>query len=179
MILTGSLTGCWITALILTLPSANMGEKGKANSLGEPIIPFPPALPTCENLSDICQSGDARPRYLTNFFPKSGASHFRRRGKAINRMESWLSQCCAGEAAEGNTQVLCCAQQAWKQALALFCMEEYATMTTAYHCCEQSGAARWLCFDGAPSKRSYSPTAGYTAPALPEEPGFTFDANTC
>lgn len=67
----------------------------------------------------------------------------------------------------------------WKQALTQFCMEEYATMTAAYHCCEQSGAARWLCFDGAVSKRNYSPTAGYTAPSLPEEPGFTFDANTC
>lgn len=87
-------------------------EKAKANSLGEPIIPFPPALPTSENLSDICQSGDARPRYPFNFFPKSGASHFRRRGKAINRMESWFSYCCAGEAAEGNSQILCCALQA-------------------------------------------------------------------
>lgn len=67
----------------------------------------------------------------------------------------------------------------WKQALSFFCMEEYATMTVAYSCCEHSGASRWLCFDGALSKPNYRPTPDYTAPMLPEEPGFTFDASAC
>ncbi|CAG10851.1 unnamed protein product [Tetraodon nigroviridis] len=163
----------------MTLPSSNMGAKTKLDALGVPNVPFPPELPTSENLHDICHSGHARPRYPPSFFPKSGVSHYRRRGKAINRLESWFTYCCDGQVAQGDDQILCCSKQAWKQALSTFCTEEYSTKTVAYSCCQQSGDSRWLCFEGKLPTAKYSPTPDYTAPPMPEEPGFTFDANAC
>lgn len=134
MSLTGSLMGFWIIAFITTLPSTNVGgnlflqplmssshptnltffisAKRKTHTLWAPDVPFPPAFPTYENLYDICYSSHARPRYPPSFFPKSGVSHYRRRGKAINRLESWFTSCCSGQVAQDVAQILCCAQQA-------------------------------------------------------------------
>ncbi|XP_033980360.1 extracellular matrix protein 1-like [Trematomus bernacchii] len=167
------LSGFWILAL-LTLHGADVGET-KKNSLNEPDVPFPPACPTAENLAAVCLQGQGRPRYLSSFFPKSGVSHFRRRGNSINRMESWFSLCCRGQ----EDQILCCTQQAWKQALSQFCTEESSTMTRAYVCCADTGEARWTCFNEELPNPNYDPTPGYTAPPVPEEAGFTFDANAC
>ncbi|XP_044028603.1 extracellular matrix protein 1 [Siniperca chuatsi] len=177
MISSGGLTGFWIIVL-LTLYGANVGE-AQINSLNEPDVPFPPARPTAQNLAAICHEGEGRPRYLASFFPRSGASHFVRCGKAINRLESWYSFCCSGQEALENNQILCCAQQAWKQALSQFCEEEYATMTLPYHCCVNSGDARWTCFNSELPNPNYKRRPGYTAPPIPQEPGFTFDANAC
>ncbi|KAG7501112.1 extracellular matrix protein 1-like [Solea senegalensis] len=168
----GGLTGFWVIAM-LTL----YGE-AQGHSLNEPDVPFPPACPTAQNLAAICHQGQGRPRYPASFFPVSGASHFRRCGNAINRLESWYSLCCSGHAAQ-QSQLLCCAQQAWKQALSKFCAEEYSTMTVPYECCEDRGDARWKCFDSELPNPNYSSTPGYTAPQLPAEPGFTFDSNAC
>lgn len=90
----------------------SVSTETKRNSLNEPDVPFPPARPTAQNLAAICHQGHSRPRYLASFFPASGASHFRRRGKAINRLESWFSLCCSGQVAQQSNQILCCAQQA-------------------------------------------------------------------
>ncbi|XP_022603255.1 extracellular matrix protein 1-like [Seriola dumerili] len=174
---TGGLRGFWIVAL-LTLHGANLGDTQR-NSLNEPDVPFPPACPTALNLAAICHQGEGRPRYPASFFPGSGASHFRRRGNAINRLESWYSLCCGGQVAQQSHQILCCAQQAWKQALSQFCVEEYATMTVPYECCENRGDARWKCFDSELPNPNYNPTPGYTAPQVPAELGFTFNANAC
>nr|XP_020479461.1 uncharacterized protein LOC109973912 isoform X3 [Monopterus albus]XP_020479462.1 uncharacterized protein LOC109973912 isoform X3 [Monopterus albus] len=106
----GGLIGFWIIAL-LTLHAANLGETNY-NFLNEPNVPFPPARPTVRNLAAICHCGQGRPRYLASFFPSSGASHFRRRGSAINRLESWYSLCCSGQVAHSSSQILCCARQA-------------------------------------------------------------------
>ncbi|XP_039976857.1 extracellular matrix protein 1 [Xiphias gladius] len=173
----GGFTGLWIVAL-LTLHGANLGETQRY-SLNEPDVPFPPARPTAQNLAAICHQGQGRPRYLASFFPASGASHFRRRGNAINRLESWYSLCCSGQVAQQSHQILCCAQQAWKQALSQFCDEEYATMTVSYECCKHNGDARWTCFDSELPNPNYNPTPGYTAPQIPMEPGFTFSPNSC
>ncbi|XP_049890550.1 extracellular matrix protein 1-like [Epinephelus moara] len=173
MISTGGFAGFWITAL-LTLHGADVGET-RRNSLNEPDVPFPPACPTAQNLAAICNQGQGRPRYPPSFFPNSRVSHFRRRGNAINRLESWYSQCCSGQ----SNQILCCAQQAWKQALSQFCVEEYSTMTLPYVCCADRGDARWRCFDSELPNPNYEATPGYTAPAVPDEPGFIFNPNTC
>ncbi|XP_069372841.1 extracellular matrix protein 1 [Paralichthys olivaceus] len=173
----GGHIGFWIVAF-LTLHGANFGET-KTNSLNEPDVPFPPACPTAQNLAAICHQGQGRPRYLASFFPSSGASHFRRRGNAINRLESWYRSCCSGQVVQQSHQILCCAQQAWKQALSQFCVEEYSTMTMPYECCEDRGDARWTCFNSELPNPNYSSTPGYTAPNVPEEPGFTFNPNTC
>lgn len=67
----------------------------------------------------------------------------------------------------------------WKQALSQFCVEEYSTMTLPYECCADRGDARWTCFDSELPNPNYNPTPGYTAPTMPQEPGFTFNANVC
>lgn len=186
----------------------SMFPVGQRNSLNEPDVPFPPACPTAENLAAICHHGHGRPRYPPSFFPKSGASHFRRCGNAINRLESWYSVCCSGQVAQQSSHILCCAQQAvslsmclcvwiteresdttmltlnicllqWRQALSQFCVDEYATMTVPYECCEDRGEARWTCFNTDVPNPFYTPTLGYTAPSLPQEPGFTFNLNAC
>ncbi|XP_004073741.1 extracellular matrix protein 1 [Oryzias latipes] len=170
----GELTAFWITAL-LTCLGAQLGETKTVF----PYVPFPPALPITENLAAICQEGSGRPRYPDSFFPPSGYSHDRRRGKAINRLESWFSLCCSGLVAQQPSQILCCAQQAWIQALSQFCEEEYSTKTMVYECCEDKGPARWICFNSELPNPDYSPKPGYTAPAMPQEPGFSFDPNVC
>ncbi|XP_035849077.1 extracellular matrix protein 1 isoform X2 [Sander lucioperca] len=168
--------GFWIIAL-LTLHGADVG--GRLRALIEPNVPFPPARPTAQNLAAICYQGQGRPRYPSSFFPRSGFSHFRRCGKAINRLESWYSLCCSGLVAQQSDQILCCAQQAWKQALSQFCKEEYATMTNPHVCCKNSGDARWTCFNSELPNPNYKPTLGYTAPPVPEEPEFTFNPTAC
>ncbi|XP_023120843.2 extracellular matrix protein 1-like [Amphiprion ocellaris] len=172
-----SITGLWIIALVAVL-GANLGES-KKYSLNEPNVPFPPASPTTHNLAAVCHQGQGRPRYPESFFPRSGSSHFRRRGKAINRLESWFTLCCSGRVAQQSSQILCCTQQAWKQALSQFCVDEYSTMTVPYICCEATGDARWSCFNSELENPNYNPTPGYTAPPMNWEPGFTFNPRAC
>ncbi|XP_040045459.1 extracellular matrix protein 1 [Gasterosteus aculeatus] len=173
MISLREVTGFWIIAL-LTLHCADVGETQK-NVLNEPNVPFPPACPTAENLAAICYYGQGRPRYPSSFFPKSRVSHFRRRGNAINRLESWFALCCSGQ----SDQILCCAKQAWKQTLKQFCNEEYSTMTNAYTCCRSGGDARWSCFNSDLPNPNYDPKPGYTAPVVPAQPGLAFNASAC
>ncbi|XP_041868425.1 extracellular matrix protein 1-like [Melanotaenia boesemani] len=173
----GNLRGCWIIAVV-TLLGADFGVTIK-RPRSDPNVPFPPACPTSDNLANLCNYSNERPRYQDSFFPASGASHFRRRGHAINRMESWYSSCCGGLVEKQPSEVLCCAKQAWKQALSQFCVEEYSTMTMAYECCQYKGDARWICFDSELPNPDYSPIPGYTAPEMPPELGFTFDPTAC
>nr|XP_020504243.1 extracellular matrix protein 1-like [Labrus bergylta] len=173
MISMGCLTGFWIIAL-LTLHGSDVGES-KGNSLNEPDIPFPPARPTPQNLAAICHQGQGRPRYPASFFSRSGGSRYRRLGNTINRLESWYRSCCS----EQESQILCCTTQAWKETLSQFCVEEYSTKTLAYECCEGRGDARWICFNSELPNPDYNPTLGYTAPAVPPQPEFTFNASAC
>lgn len=99
-------------AVNLSVAFCFISTETQTNSLNEPDVPFPPACPTAHNLAAICHHGQGRPRYPASFFPGSGASHFRRRGNAINRLESWFSLCCSGQVAQQTNQILCCAQQA-------------------------------------------------------------------
>lgn len=103
------------SALNLSISSCWISTETKKNSRKEheePNVPFPPARPTTHNLAAICHQGRGRPRYPPSFFPKSGSSHFRRRGHAMNRLESWFRVCCSGHLDEQSSQILCCAQQA-------------------------------------------------------------------
>ncbi|XP_028317127.1 extracellular matrix protein 1 [Gouania willdenowi] len=170
--------GFWITVLMAFHCTA-IAEAGPY-TLNEPDMPFPPALPTAQNLQAICHSGGGRPRYPDSFFPSSGSSHFRRIGAAVNRLESWFTLCCSGTVAQTNDQILCCATQAWKQALSLFCKAEYSTMTLVYECCEYKDEAKWTCFDDGPANPLYNPTPGYAAPNVSTESGlFSFDSSAC
>ncbi|KAG7278193.1 hypothetical protein CRUP_002155, partial [Coryphaenoides rupestris] len=150
----------------------------------EPYVEFPPARPTADLLYAICEYGSQRLRYPRGYFPRSGFSHLRRRGKALDRLESWYAGCCAaGLMAKTTTQAtqttLCCAEQAWKQALTMFCADEYATKTAAFFCCEERDEAMWTCFNSDPANPQYSPSEWYTAPVQPRERGFTFSRSEC
>ncbi|XP_061674116.1 extracellular matrix protein 1 isoform X1 [Syngnathoides biaculeatus] len=160
--------------ILLIVSNANVGAESTSVD-----VPFPPARPTVFNQGAICSQGHGRPRYPDSFFPRSGLGHFKRRGKAINRLEFWYAWCCGLQGEDREAGILCCARQAWKQALSQFCIEEYGTMTAHYECCRKYGDQRWSCFDSELSNPDYIATPGYIAPAMPYEPGFIFDPHVC
>ncbi|KAJ3609587.1 hypothetical protein NHX12_024107 [Muraenolepis orangiensis] len=151
------------------------------SSTVKPYVEFPPAFPTEALLSPICAHGTHRLRYPRDYFPRLWFTYLRRRGSAIDRLESWFSGCCAAQSTQGINLTLCCAQQAWKQALSTFCEEEQSVMTAAFFCCaEEEEEAKWTCFSREPTPNpDYSPTEGYTAPIQTPEQGFTFSPNDC
>nr|XP_057902383.1 extracellular matrix protein 1-like [Doryrhamphus excisus] len=171
----GALGGFGMVMLILSSGKLADGRAASTTLL----VPFPPAQPTPQNLAAICHQGQGRPRYPDSVFPRSGSGTLRRRGKAINRLEQWLAKCCREEGEDQNAAILCCARQAWKKALSQFCTEEYSTMSATYECCRKQGHERWSCFDSELPNPDYNPTPGYSAPIMPAEAGFTFDANSC
>ncbi|XP_059411223.1 extracellular matrix protein 1-like [Carassius carassius] len=140
---------------------------------------FPPARPSVNNINSACLYGNGRPRYPAFCFPPSGYAYAQRAGKAINRIESWLGQCCYGGLTTGNGQTLCCAKQAWETALSYFCIEEYSTMTLVHECCEKKGEERWNCFERRAPNPSYQPLCGYIAPMIPPDMNFNWDPKTC
>ena len=83
---------------------------GAVYYLNEPYVEFPPARPMAELLHSICEYSSHRLRYPPGYFPRSGVSHFRRCGRAIDRLESWYTTCCTGQMTQDYT--LCCAEQA-------------------------------------------------------------------
>lgn len=147
-----NLTGLWLVAF-LTIQSANVGGRSfcircvyvllkfmwwwllcfSFNAeihLKKLDVPFPPARPTIENLDNICCQAHGRLRYPDSFYPSSGHSYLRRRGKAINRLESWYALCCSDQFAKhSDFLVLCCAQQAVSVRLCCCVLETVATLT--------------------------------------------------
>jgi len=86
----------------------------------EPYVEFPPARPTVDLLYAICEFSSQRLRYPPEHFPPSGFSYLRRRGKALDRLESWYTDCCAAgqmtkmtkTTTQATQTTLCCAEQA-------------------------------------------------------------------
>ncbi|KAK7898908.1 hypothetical protein WMY93_019761 [Mugilogobius chulae] len=163
-----------VVELLVSMLSNSTQKENCLKSQFEEPVPFPPAPPTPENIVALCYNGNSRHRYPADSIPSSWSSHFRRRAAAIDRLENWYHFCCN---ASVTGTVLCCAQQAWVQALSQFCVEEYSTMTGPYDCCRHQGSARWMCFSTEPFNPSYSPTLDYIAQftphveALETEPG--------
>ncbi|KAK9957853.1 hypothetical protein ABG768_012057 [Culter alburnus] len=95
----------------------------------------------------------------------------RHTGKAVNRLEAWLSQCCYGGLAYGKawTDPLLC----WKTALSCFCIEEYSTMTLVHECCEKKGE------ESRDPNPFYQPLSGYRVPILLPGRILTRDTITC
>ncbi|XP_051526387.1 extracellular matrix protein 1-like [Myxocyprinus asiaticus] len=165
-----------VTIFIIQLTSLGGGQNTHPDVLlGSD---FPPARPSLNNLNAICLHGNGRSRYPASYFPPSGYAYARRAGKAINRVEAWFSDCCFGGVAQGNEQILCCANKAWETALSHFCIEEFSTMTLPHKCCEKKGEDRWNCFERLASNPSYQPLPGYIAPVIPPDRIFTWDPNT-
>ncbi|XP_043074199.1 extracellular matrix protein 1 [Puntigrus tetrazona] len=166
-----------LAALILHLISLSGGQIIDPNLLIE--TSFPPARPSYNNLNAACLYGNGRPRHPAFCFPMNSYAYTQRAGKAVNRIESWLGQCCYAGLAFGARQILCCAKQAWKTALSYFCIEEYSTMTLVHECCEKKGEERWKCFEKRAPNPSYQPVCGYIAPPIPPDDIFTWDPKTC
>ncbi|KTG37074.1 hypothetical protein cypCar_00007869 [Cyprinus carpio] len=163
-----------LTTLILHLISLEGGQSIDPDVMLKSC--FPPARPSVTNINAICLYGNGRPRYPASYFPSSGHAYARRAVNAVNRLESWFDQCCYGGLSLGNGQILCCAEQAWKNTLSYFCVEEYSTKTLVHECCEKKGEERWNCFESQAPNPSYQPMCGYTAPP---DRIFTWDPNTC
>ncbi|KAK2887468.1 hypothetical protein Q8A67_015696 [Cirrhinus molitorella] len=144
-----------VTILVLHLISLTGGQRIDPDLMLK--SSFPPARPSFNNLKAICLYGNGRLRYPASFFPSSSYAYARRAGKAVNRLESWLGQCCYGGLARGAGQILCCAEQAWETALSHFCIEEYSTKTLVHECCEQKGEERWSCFKQQAPNPYYKP----------------------
>ncbi|XP_062342492.1 extracellular matrix protein 1-like [Osmerus eperlanus] len=180
------LAGCLAGSWLLVLLALNCPTLGDTENVvleyplpQEPDVPFPLAYPSAQNIDAICKNGEYRRRYPPSYFPPSGYSHFRRRGKAINCLESWYNMCCHGNVPQDNNQNVCCAQQAWHQALSQFCEDEFSVKTVAYPCCRVKGDKRWICFD-TNVVGSYQAFPGYQAPAqLTQEPGFIWNPDQC
>ncbi|XP_026087276.1 extracellular matrix protein 1-like [Carassius auratus] len=163
-----------LTTLILHLISFEGGQSIDPDVMLKSC--FPPARPSSTNINAICLYGNGRPRYPASYFPPSSHAYARRAVKAVNRLESWFEQCCYGGLSHGNGQILCCAEQAWKNSLSHFCIEEYSIKTMVHECCEKKGDERLSCFDRQAPNPSYQPMCGYNAPP---DRIFSWDPNTC
>ncbi|KAG5279318.1 hypothetical protein AALO_G00076460 [Alosa alosa] len=145
-------------------------------SAAEDSVDFPPGCPTAENIQEICGHSKTRPRYPN--LPNHG--YLLREADVIHRTEAWYSQqCCQGNWEQNTKKTVCCAQNAWKKALALLCEEEGMIKTIPHQCCLIEGAARWRCFDSMAPNPSYQTTTPYSGPdVLPKGPAFKFPS-TC
>ncbi|XP_053182782.1 extracellular matrix protein 1-like [Scomber japonicus] len=142
-------------------------------------VKFPHGRPTSDNLQAICLHGDHRPRYPDSYFPSSGFGQQVRRASAINKAESWFSECCKGNQTWGREVTLCCATQAWKQSVNNFCEEDSSVKDRLYHCCKRQGNERLNCFHNDAPNPSYEATEELPVLPLPSSASFNFDPNTC
>lgn len=75
-------------------------------------VQFPLARPTSGKVQAICLHSEHRPRYPQSYFPPSGYGHQKRRGSAVNRLESWYATCCRNNETSPMEVTLCCVTQA-------------------------------------------------------------------
>ncbi|XP_028832999.1 extracellular matrix protein 1-like isoform X2 [Denticeps clupeoides] len=141
-----------------------------------PNVLFPLGRPSPDNIGAICLYGTSRPRYPKQILPQSGRAHLSRQADAIHRTEAWYSwHCCSNNGLEERDKALCCAHQAWEQALNLFCQEEFSIKTAHYSCCLLRGEDRWSCFDSHAPNPSYYPSSSYSGADVPppSDPAFS------
>nr|XP_058936209.1 extracellular matrix protein 1 isoform X6 [Kogia breviceps] len=102
-----------------------------------PEMPFPPGLPTLDNIKNICHLRRFRsvPRNLPATDP------IQRQLQALTQLEGEFQHCCR----QGNSHT--CAWKAWKDTLDGYCDQEKATNTHHYSCCHYPPSpARDECF---------------------------------
>ncbi|XP_066124135.1 extracellular matrix protein 1 isoform X1 [Saccopteryx bilineata] len=90
-----------------------------------PELPFPPGVPTLDNIKNICYLRRFRavPRNLPPTDP------IQRRLQALTRLEGLFQRCCR----QGNN--LTCIRKAWEETLDGYCEQEQAVKTHPYSCC--------------------------------------------
>ncbi|XP_040267757.1 extracellular matrix protein 1 [Bufo bufo] len=126
---------------------------GLTDSFGSNLNTFPPGRPTHDNIVNICTKSRPKTRYGHRNFPRSGFSHLRRQGDAVNELEEGFTRCCR------QSDKLQCAVGVWKKTLEDFCSAEFSVKTRPHHCCKQSGSQRETCFNDDASNPSYVTTA--------------------
>ncbi|XP_007109767.1 extracellular matrix protein 1 isoform X7 [Physeter macrocephalus] len=102
-----------------------------------PELPFPPGLPTLDNIKNICHLRRFRsvPRNLPATDP------IQRQLQALTRLEGEFQRCCR----QGNNHT--CTWKAWEDTLDGYCDQEKATNTHHYSCCHYPPSpARDECF---------------------------------
>ncbi|XP_042538184.1 extracellular matrix protein 1 isoform X1 [Dipodomys spectabilis] len=102
-----------------------------------PEVPFPPAMPTLDNLKNICHLRRFRavPRHLP------AAGRLQRQLQALLRLEGDFQRCCR----RGSN--LTCAWKAWEDTLDKYCDQEQAIKTHPHSCCHYPPSpARDECF---------------------------------
>lgn len=139
----------FLTIAFFILYNADLG----GTQLNDP-VPFPPAPPNDSNIRAICGYANQRPRYHPS---SSWSSHFHRRAKAMNLLESWYQLCCGRGLDQPGTMI--CAVTAWKEALSQFCVEETSVKTAVYECCRPN-KDKWQCFSTDTFNPSYGPVMG-------------------
>lgn len=100
-------------------------------------VPFPPGLPTLDNVKNICQLRRLRsvPRNLPATDP------IQRRLRALTQLEAEFQRCCL----QGNNHT--CARKAWEDTLDGYCEREQAIKTHQHLCCRHPPSpARDECF---------------------------------
>ncbi|KAM7054316.1 extracellular matrix protein 1 isoform 2-T2 [Molossus nigricans] len=102
-----------------------------------PELPFPPGVPTLDNIKNICYIRRFRsvPRNLPPTDP------IQRQLQALTRLEGQFQRCCR----QGNNHT--CAWKAWEESLDGYCERELAIKTHHHSCCHHpTSPARDECF---------------------------------
>ncbi|EPQ08499.1 Extracellular matrix protein 1 [Myotis brandtii] len=88
-------------------------------------LPFPPGLPTLDNIKNICHA--RRFRSVPRNLPPT--DRLQRQLQALTRLEGELQRCCR----RGNNHT--CAWKAWEDSLDGYCERELAIKTHHHSCC--------------------------------------------
>ncbi|XP_042638251.1 extracellular matrix protein 1 [Orycteropus afer afer] len=105
-------------------------------SLG-PELPFPPGIPTLDNVKNICQL--RRFRAVPHNLPAT--DHIQRQLQVLTQLEREFQRCCR----QGDNHI--CVLKAWEETLDGYCDKEQAIKTHHYSCCRYPPSpARDECF---------------------------------
>lgn len=88
-------------------------------------VPFPPGLPTLDNVNNICHL--KRLRYMPRNLPATDT--IERQLQVLMQLEVEFQRCCR----QGNDHT--CARKAWEDALDRYCDQEQAVKTHHHMCC--------------------------------------------
>ncbi|XP_008154124.2 extracellular matrix protein 1 isoform X1 [Eptesicus fuscus] len=88
-------------------------------------LPFPPGLPTLDNIKNICHA--RRFRSVPRNLPPT--DHLQRQLQALSRLEGEFQRCCR----QGNNHT--CTRKAWEESLDGYCERELAIKTHHHSCC--------------------------------------------
>ncbi|KAM6217146.1 extracellular matrix protein 1 [Rhynchocyon petersi] len=102
-----------------------------------PELPFPPGLPTLDNVKNICHLR----RFRSVPHNLQATDHIQRQLQVLTQLEGEFKHCCH----QGDNHT--CARKAWEDTLDKYCDKEQAVKTHPHSCCRYpSSPARDDCF---------------------------------